>query len=508
MPEAVGISIGIRSIDLIQLTGSFRRPRIAKASRVDLGTPILTDPQAVSSLGAPLKQLLTQARLGASPVRVGIASEAAILRYFQMPKLPQADWPTAVRFEAKKYLPFKLEELVSDFRVVILKHDPKVMRVIFCAAKKELIAQYLQLLTQAAIQPRSLETNLSALTRLLRRNRQLDPQKTCALLFVEQDVASIAMVRSDLVYLTRNVTVLPQTSATGEAAAGPATQPADLHTILLNETSVSVDYYRRRFAGEPPVAKVLVCGDHTPPTWLADLSSHLELPVEMVDAGRGLAGQPKLTGNAAVACGLALRALEPRRADINLLPTELKPKPQGIFPTIALEVGAAAAALAVLYTSQMQPIRTLTAELAAIPPPPVELGLSPTELTVEGIRQRAVERQAELDLLRGFLDARTPLAAALSELATVLPDELWLQRILFEDRVSQKSLSISGSAYNASQPLALEAINRYVTALNQGRVTDAFGTFNLTQAQRGRMPGVEVMDFQLASESRPSGQGP
>jgi len=525
--DAIGLYAGARSLHLVQLSGQARRPKIVRIGQLALEVPLTADPQSFHGVTPILQRLLQDCQLSGPAAQIGITSEAGIVRYFQMPKLPPHDRPTAIRFEAKKYLPFKLEELLSDFQVVIAKQDPNVMRVMFYAAKKDLIGQYLQTLREAGVTPRSIETSLSSLTRALRRTRQLEPGKTAALVFIDHDMASIAIVRDELVYLARNVTMLPAevggggVAESGAPAAATAESPAaTLYTALLNEASVSVDYYRRRFASEPAVTKVLVSGQGIPAPWLTELAGALELPVEPVEVGRGLPNGDQLTGNVAVAFGLALRGLESGSVPINLLPAELKPKAKNILPVVGLEAGAMVMLLILLYHVKSQPLHTLTAQVEALrqQPAAAALGLSSADLTVDRLQQLQRQRTAELRFLKSFVDAKVPLAEILQALAEVTPMEIWLHHTTYTNNLiapeggavkSEPGLLINGAAYHKEAPKGVEVVNQFVDAVNGRKpLSHLFGTFTLTTAQRNTLHQVDITSFELSSESKSSRERP
>src|SRR3990167_8517190 len=169
MADCIGLYVGARSLDLVQVGGTFRAPHLITAEHLDLDQPLTDNPEAIAALVEPLQRLLRQAHLAAPDAQIGISADTAIIRYFQMPTVPPQDRVSAARFEAKKYHPFKLQELNADAHLVILPNDPSVMRVMFYAAKKEMIAAYVRTLQLAGVTPHSIETNLSSLMRAVRR---------------------------------------------------------------------------------------------------------------------------------------------------------------------------------------------------------------------------------------------------------------------------------------------------------------------------------------------------
>lgn len=507
MPDGIGIYLGAQSIDLVQIAGTFRAPRIVATQRVDLDQPLTEEPERIATLTPALQRLLRQNRLTAPEAHIGFSADTAIIRYFQMPTVPPQDRANAARFEAKKYHPFKLQDLNADAQIVMSKTDPATMRVMFYAAKKEFVAECLRALERADIQARSLETNLTGLMRVVRRTRQLPPQQAAVLITIDRDTATLAVIQHDLVYLARNVSAAPA-AGSGTSVPPEAARPAAWHEALVNDTAVSADYYRRRFPNEPPITKVFVNGRDVPAAWLRELSAAVELPVEPLEAGRGLVSGPSLTGNAATAFGVALRALEPGQHAVNLMPQELRPTSQGWLRLVALESVAAAAILGVLYQLNAQPVRRLTGQLAALQPPEIirTLGLSQTDLTPERLQQRNAELAAEAALVRDAAAATVPAANLFEVLANAAPDTLWLRRLAYRHPSAAhdlRDLTLEGSAYHEQSSAAMDAVNIYASALNRDEAFHRlFGTLSVTSVQRNPQ-AANVTDFRMVSAAAP-----
>jgi len=513
MAEGIGIYLGTRSIDLVHVAGTFRAPRLVAAAHIPLDQPLTDDPAAITALAEPLQRLARQEHSPIADAHIGIPADTALIRYFQMPTVPPQDRVNAARFEAKKYHPFKLQELNADAHIVILHNDPTVMRVMFYAVKKDLVTQYLHTLQVADIQPRSIETSLTSLMRATRRTHQLPAQQAAVLISVDHDTANVAIVQQDLVYLARNVTLLP--GAMEGAAAGPdgpvARKSGDVYDALVNDTVVSVDYYRRRFPNEPPVTKVFVNGESVSDAWLQELSAAVELPVERLDAGRDLTSPQRLMGNAAVALGLALRGLEPGRHGVNLLPQELQPKPREFLKTLALEAAVAGIMLLAIYQFNVQPLHRLEGQVAALQHPsvPNTLGLSAQELTPDRLQQRYQDLTSESSLVRSATMDEAPVSIVLSRLAALTPDSVWLRRFTYHGADTprdRQDLTIDGSAYHPNTATTLEAINTYAAALNREELLRRlFGGISLTAVQRSAGHARDVTDFHLVNDAAAAG---
>ncbi len=530
---SVGIYIGTETADLVQLSGSFQRPKLVSFSRVPLpahaawrskiraeetGTPGLLVKGAEAATGSQVEQELAQsvksllAKIGLSSIRAytSVSPEAVVIRYFQMPTIPPHERKLAVSFEAKKYLPFKLEELVTDFSVVVRRTDPTLMRIMFFGMKKNSTNTYLSLLQSSNISPLCLEPAPISLIRLLRQTGQLPPDQVAAILSLEKDAATISIAGDNLLYLSRNVTIA---SPSDEPMDEP---PAELIEALINETRVSVDYYRRRFLGEPGVSKVILFGQGVDSKKVEEMAATLDLPVELGDPFKKLTGQTKeipLTG--AIAIGLALRALEKKPGEPNLLPGESRGDMEDFLKPVGLSIGAAVALLGLGFFLSMVDTSSRGQKLANLRNGeiPIHSAMRGTSLT--DLQTIQAKQQAQLRFVRNVSQLAKDHTALLMEIMKLLPEEAWLRYLLLDDTLQVKNnegmlfdrkklLRLAGGSYAQNPSKEFEGINNFLAALRANTTfQNAFASFNLDAVRRGLFQEEEITEFQLTCSLNP-----
>ncbi len=104
-------------------------------------------------------------------VVVCLAPELSLLRYFQMPQIDQRFWRTAIPLEAKKYIPFSFQGLISDFQVFPSAgavSDEKAMQgVLFAVTSKSTWEGVSVLMKGLNLDMVAVETAVSAYLRFL-----------------------------------------------------------------------------------------------------------------------------------------------------------------------------------------------------------------------------------------------------------------------------------------------------------------------------------------------------
>jgi len=64
-----------------------------------------------------------------------------------MPAMSQDELENAIKFEAEKYIPFKTDNLISDYQTRF-ERNSKTNLILFTGLKKETLDRYLSILTK------------------------------------------------------------------------------------------------------------------------------------------------------------------------------------------------------------------------------------------------------------------------------------------------------------------------------------------------------------------------
>jgi type IV pilus assembly protein PilM len=135
--NSLGIYFGPSSISIVESKGrlpvnNIHIPRSA-ISKGELSDDKVPDEIKMAPY---LKEEFKKNKIENTDIRVSLSGRDLIIRNFAMPILPRQELSNAVNFEVKKYIPFKVEDLVSDFQLYTDKFGRKSY-VLFVGIKKE-----------------------------------------------------------------------------------------------------------------------------------------------------------------------------------------------------------------------------------------------------------------------------------------------------------------------------------------------------------------------------------
>jgi type IV pilus assembly protein PilM len=312
----VGVDIGSSSVKVLALG-----PRYGKASRPVLGqhlVPVREDQEADPS--EAVKAAVGALAVPVRTVTLSVSGQWVIMRVVELPKMKPDEMRQALPFEAQRYLPFNIQEVVLDGAVLGPSEGDKVW-VLIVACKKELLERRFDWARRAGLEATVIDVDALALTNSFLASRDgQQAEGTRALVNLGAQLTNLVVFRGNVPYLVRDIPwggeklVRSTAEQLGkeaevvrqellEAQASPELRGALQVTseALVTELQLSFDYFENRFGQAP--AELLVSGGVSQcGAFLDGLKSHLAQTVSAWSPVQGLSGQ------FAVAYGLALRS--------------------------------------------------------------------------------------------------------------------------------------------------------------------------------------------------------
>jgi type IV pilus assembly protein PilM len=144
---AVGLDVGSHSIKSVQLTVAGSSVQISGSGYREIPSP--------EARAETLKQFVSDEGLKGHDVVTGVAGRSVIVRYVNMRKMDPSELKNAIRFEADKYIPFSIDEVVLDCQPIDGTENigPEEMKVLLVAVKRNLIEEHVNLLRSAGVNP-------------------------------------------------------------------------------------------------------------------------------------------------------------------------------------------------------------------------------------------------------------------------------------------------------------------------------------------------------------------
>jgi len=372
---------------------------------------------------------------------VSLPGRGILVRVISVPRVPLGKLRDILKFEIQQQIPFPIEVVAWSYQIIA--ETDKSFQVLLCAAKRDLINDYMAHLSPFGLAIENLDTDFFALYNLYRLSPLYNFQECQAILDIGAQTANLIINHQDRI-LMRSLTTTGD-SITSSLAETQKVEFPDAEKIkieqgmknpvisslvdsLNTELQNSVDYWRFTLKG-PELSRFLICGGTSKMIGLKEyLEQKMKVPVTFInpvefcninpDYQEFLADKgPEIV----VACGVALKSLNQVVIDIDMLPVEIlrmrefaENRPYIFLSTI----------MTVLLT--LTPLFFLKTEKTAYENYKTELETSLKEYEqfkpqVEALQKNINDIKGKMGIIQGLFEKKSLWLARIMEIGNSLP---------------------------------------------------------------------------------------
>jgi len=336
----IGLDIGSRAIKAVELTREGHGFVMTGYGQ----TEVRSEEQRPDAI----LEVLRDHSFHTKRVVTAVYGKSVIVRYLSMMRMPEEDLRNAIRYEADKYIPFDVEEVVLDCQAFREEQQGSEggdaeMRVVLVAVKRALIDDHVSLLNGIGLQPTVIDVDSFAVGNAFELARggtffEQESERAIALLDIGANKTNINIFHGGTSYFTREIylagddfthAIAKRLGLDVEDAESRKRTPGDhpeeiveavMPTFddLSNEILLSFDYFENQF--DRSVEEVYLSGGGARLTGVPEnleraLNRRTRLwdPTEGIEIHEGAVDAGQVRENAsqlAVAIGLASRVQE------------------------------------------------------------------------------------------------------------------------------------------------------------------------------------------------------
>lgn len=223
--EAVGLEVGTSALKVVELRAG--NPPTLGALAVRPMPPGLvtedevTDPQG---LAEEIKALFHEAGIQRRFTVTAVSNRQAITRNIHVPRMTVAELDEAIRWEAERYIPFPIDEVVLDYFVLDNPEDVEdggQLEVVIAAARLDEVSQQVEYLKHAGLEPHVIDVKPFSLLRALRGSLHgehltkdtlsgenfTEANEIGVVLEIAASTSTVTLVRGQRVLMNRNINV-------------------------------------------------------------------------------------------------------------------------------------------------------------------------------------------------------------------------------------------------------------------------------------------------------------
>lgn len=144
---AIGLDVGTHAIKMVEVGVSGSSVVVTDAGYQDVPSE--------EARGEALKRLVVEKGIRGRDVVSSVAGRSVIVRYVNLRKMERSELHNAIRFEADKYIPFSIDEVVLDCQPIEGAENVGAdeMKVLLVAVKRNLVEDHVSLLRSCGLNP-------------------------------------------------------------------------------------------------------------------------------------------------------------------------------------------------------------------------------------------------------------------------------------------------------------------------------------------------------------------
>lgn len=187
-------------------------------------------------LTALIQQAIRDKKFISKKANLALSTKDVIYRSFVIPFMQPGEVKNVIDFEATKYIPIKLDDLSYTFHAIPFSEgEQKNLRILFVAARKNVLERYSHILQQAGLETDFVEPASVSLARLLQKQGHIPRQQSTGIIEVEHEGGRVSVIEKEIIQFVREF------QSTVEGNGDPAE-----NSKFFNDIRVSFTFYQRQ----------------------------------------------------------------------------------------------------------------------------------------------------------------------------------------------------------------------------------------------------------------------
>ncbi|MGH9174782.1 MAG: type IV pilus assembly protein PilM [Vicinamibacterales bacterium] len=210
----VGLDIGSSAVKAIELKPAGKGYRVAAIGVEPVPVDSIVDGAIIDSaaVAAAVRRVFTNKPFTSKDVAASLSGNSVIVKKITLPQMSEKELSESIYWEAEQYIPFDIQYVNHDYEISDGEGDHAhnghgSMGVLLVAAKKDKIADYTHVITQAGRSPAVVDVDAFALQNAYEANYGFEPGRVVVLLNAGASAINVNIVSGLQSVFTRDVSM-------------------------------------------------------------------------------------------------------------------------------------------------------------------------------------------------------------------------------------------------------------------------------------------------------------
>ncbi len=194
----VGLDVGSSTVKCVELStrGKGKSFELSHLGVADVPAEAIVQGAFLNSgaITDAIREALDTAKIRNKNVAAAVSGHSVIVKKVSLPAMTRDELEEQIRWEAEQYIPFDVNEVNLDFQILDGAEADGQMEVLLVAAKKDLIDDYVQVITEAGLTPVAIDVASFAVENAFEANYDVGVDEVVALVNIGAHVVFINLV--------------------------------------------------------------------------------------------------------------------------------------------------------------------------------------------------------------------------------------------------------------------------------------------------------------------------
>jgi type IV pilus assembly protein PilM len=203
----IGLDIGSASVKAVELTARAKGIELQHVGIAKLPPEAIVQGAFLNSTAIveAIREAVNGAGTRTKNVATAVSGHSLIVKKISLPSMTRDELEESIRWEAEQYIPFDINEVNLDFQILSSGETEGQMDVLLVAAKKDLIDDYVNVITEAGLHPAVLDVEAFAVENAFEANYEVVPDEVVALADIGSQVVNINIISNGVPAFTRDI---------------------------------------------------------------------------------------------------------------------------------------------------------------------------------------------------------------------------------------------------------------------------------------------------------------
>ena len=309
----VGLDVGSSAIKVVELQTSSSGYKLTGFGYAPLPPEAIVQGSFMNSpaISNAIREACEDGGIKTRDVATSVSGHAVIVKKISLPAQSDEELEESIRWEAEQYIPFDINEVNIDHQILQEATTDGQMEVLLVAAKKDLIDDYLSVVSDAGMSIAVMDVDAFAVGNMYDFNYQPTNDGAVALVDIGASVINISVLSGSVPLFIRDITSggnqyseeiqktlnvsfeEAERIKVGEAPGGVSTDVIpqeveeamrEVSDTLLGEIQRSLDFYRATASSTRNIEKLVLCGGSARVPGLVRLfQERVDIPVDIAN---------------------------------------------------------------------------------------------------------------------------------------------------------------------------------------------------------------------------------